>query len=104
VVDLQGCGGESFLGYSHSTQVKLRRDLLLRAVSVIYSSVEVFSYYGLENYVVFNCKFVVYSIPFYGSIFCVPLNLNSPIHTYSVLFTVFVLCFCYCKRWGSHNA
>ena len=39
------------------------------------------------------------TVPFYGSIFCVLLwyytifcvspNLNSPIHTYSVLFTVF---------------
>jgi len=38
------------------------------------------------------------------TIFYVPLNLNSPIHTHSVLFTVFVLCFCYCKRWGSRNA
>ena len=37
-------------------------------------------------------------------IFCVPLNPNSPTHTYSVLFTVFVLCLCYCKGWGSCNA
>jgi len=59
VYDLQGCGGEGCLVYSHSTQVKLKRDLLLRATSVIYPSVGVFSYYGLENYVVFNCKFVV---------------------------------------------
>jgi len=45
--------------YSRSTEVKLRRDLLLHAASVINPSVGVFSYYGLENYVVFNCKFVV---------------------------------------------
>ena len=51
---------------------------------------------------------------FYGSIFCVllrhcimfyvPLNLNSPTQTFPVLFTVFVLSFCYCKCWGSRNA
>ena len=58
--DLRGCGGENCLVYSGSTKVKLRRDLLLRAASVIYPSVGgVFSYYGLENYVVFNCTFVV---------------------------------------------
>jgi len=59
VDDLQGCGRESCLMYSRSTEVKLRRDLLLHAASVINPSVGVFSYYGLENYVVFNCKFVV---------------------------------------------
>jgi len=62
MVDLQGCGGESRFVYSLSTQVKLRRDLLLRAASVIYPSAGVFAYYGLENYVVFNCKSVVYLI------------------------------------------
>jgi len=45
--------------YSRSTQVRLRRDMLLRAASVINPSVGVFSYYGLENYVVFDCEFVV---------------------------------------------
>jgi len=44
---------------SRSTQVKLRRDLLLRAANVINPSVGAFSYYGLENYVVFSGKFVV---------------------------------------------
>jgi hypothetical protein len=61
VVDLRGCSGECCLVYSHSTQVKLRRDLLLCVASVMYPSVGVFSYYGLENYVVFNCKSVVYT-------------------------------------------
>jgi len=45
--------------YSRRTQVRLRKDLLVRAASVIIPSVGVFSYYGLENYVVFHCKFVV---------------------------------------------
>jgi len=45
--------------YSRITEVKLRRDQLLRAASVINPSVGFFSYYGLENYIVFNCKFVV---------------------------------------------
>ena len=49
VVDLWGCSGESCLGYSHSTQVKLRRDLLLNVASVMYPSVGVFSYYGLDD-------------------------------------------------------
>jgi len=62
VVDLRGCGGESCLVYSRSTQVKLRRDLLLCAASVIYPSVGVFLHYGLRSYVMFNCKFVVYLI------------------------------------------
>ena len=62
MVDLQGCSGESCLAYSHSTQVKLRRDLLLCVASFMYPSVGVFSYYGLKNYVVFNCKSVVYLI------------------------------------------
>ena len=39
--------------------LRLRSDLLLCTASVINPSVGVFSYYGLENYVVFNCKFVV---------------------------------------------
>ena len=57
VVDLRGCSGESCLVYSHSTQVKLRRDLLLCVASVTHPSVGVFSY-GLENYVVFTVKHV----------------------------------------------
>ena len=62
LVDLRGCSGESCLAYSCGTQVKLRRDLLLCVASVMYPSVGVFSYYGLENYVVFNCNSVVYLI------------------------------------------
>jgi hypothetical protein len=62
VVDLRGCSGESCLVYSHSSQVKLRRDLLLRVASVMCPSMGVFSYCGLKNYVVFNCKSVVYLI------------------------------------------
>ena len=50
-VDLWGCSRESCLAYSCSTQVKLRRDLLCVA-SVVYPSVGVFLYYGLEYYVV----------------------------------------------------
>ena len=56
---LRVCGGESCPVYSRSTQVRLRRDLLLRAASVINPSVGIFSNYGLENYVVCNCKLVV---------------------------------------------
>jgi len=45
------------------------------------------------------------TIPFYGTIFYVLLNISSPIYMYSVLCTIFfVLYFCYCKCWGSHNA
>ena len=62
VVDLRGCNRESCVAYSRSTQVKLRRDLLLCVASVMYPSVEVFSYYGLEDDVVFNSKSVVYLV------------------------------------------
>ena len=44
VVDLRGCSGEGCLVYSRSTQVKLRRDLLLCVASVMYPSVGVFLY------------------------------------------------------------
>jgi hypothetical protein len=57
VVDLWGCSRECCLAYSRSTRGKLRRDLLCVA-SVMDPSVGVFSYYGLEYYVVFNCKSV----------------------------------------------
>ena len=30
------------------------------------------------------------SIPFYGTIFCAPLNISSPIYMYSVLCTIFL--------------
>ena len=62
VVDLRGCSRESCVAYSRSTQVKLRRDLLLCVASVMYPSVGVFSYYGLEDDVAFNCKSVVYLV------------------------------------------
>ena len=61
VADLWGCSRESYLAYLRSAQVKLRRDLLLCVASVMYPSVAVFSYYGLENYIVFNCKSIVYT-------------------------------------------
>ena len=62
MVDLRGCSRESCVVYPHSTQVKLRGDLLLWVASVMYPSVGVFLYYGLEDDVLFNCKSVVYLI------------------------------------------
>ena len=62
VVDLRGCSGESCVVYPRSIQVKLRGDLLSWVASVMYPSVGVFSYYGLEDDVLFNCKSVVYLI------------------------------------------
>ena len=59
VVDFRGCVGESCVVYLLSTQVKLRMDLLLCVLSVMYPSVGVFSYYGFEDDV-FNCKSVVF--------------------------------------------
>ena len=56
VADLWGCSRESYLAYLRSAQVKLRRDLLLCVASVMYP------YYGLEYYVLFNGKSVVYWI------------------------------------------
>jgi hypothetical protein len=45
------------------------------------------------------------TIPFYSTIFCALLYKSSPIYMSSVLYTIyFVLYFCYCNRWGSHNA
>ena len=52
------CGGSLCC----STQVKLRGDLLSWVASVMYPSVGVFLYYGLEDDVLFNCKSVVYLI------------------------------------------
>ena len=49
VVDLRGCSRESCVVYPRSTQVKLRGDLLLWVASVMYPSVGVFSYYGLDD-------------------------------------------------------
>jgi uncharacterized membrane protein (DUF4010 family) len=51
VVDLRGCSRDL-----------LRRDLLLCVASVMYPSVGVFSYYGLEDDVVFSRKSVVYLV------------------------------------------
>jgi len=62
VVELRGCSGESCVVYPRSTQVKLRGDLLSWVASVMYPSVGVFLYYGLEDDVLFNCKSVVYLI------------------------------------------
>ena len=62
VVEPRGCSGKSRLAYSSSTQVQLRRNLLLRVVCARYSSVGVFLYYGFEDYIWFNCKFVVYLV------------------------------------------
>ena len=71
MVDLRGCSGESCVVYPRSTQVKhmydlwvkLRGDLLSWVASVMYPSVGVFLYYGLEDDVLFDCKSVVYLIP-----------------------------------------
>ena len=62
VVELRGCSGESGVLYPLSTQVKLRGDLLSWVASVMNPSVGLFLYYGLEDDVLFNCKFVVYLI------------------------------------------
>ena len=62
VVDLRGCSGESCLAYSCSTQVQLRRDLLLHVVCARYPPVVVFLYYGFKDCIMFNSKFVVYLV------------------------------------------
>jgi hypothetical protein len=66
VVELRGCSGENRLAYSSSTQIQLRRYLLLRVVCARYPSVGVFLYYGFEDYIRFNCKFVVYLVVWLG--------------------------------------
>ena len=62
MVDIRGCSGESCVVSPRSTQVKLRGDLLSWVASVMYPSVGVFLYYGLEDDVLFNCKSVAYLI------------------------------------------
>ena len=62
VVDLWGCSGESCVVYPRSTHIKLRGYLLSWIASVMNPSVGVFSYYGLEDDVLFNCMSVIYLI------------------------------------------
>ena len=62
VVDLRGFSRERCVVYPRSTSVKLKGDLFLWLANVIYPSVGVFSYYGFEYDVLFNCKSVIYLI------------------------------------------
>ena len=91
MVDLWGCSGESCIVYPRSTQVKLRGDLLSWVASVMYPSVGVFSYYGLEDDVSFNCKSVIYLI--------LQLSFAKNIKIfYCVHYSSFV-----CEVYGVHN-
>ena len=48
--------------YQRSTHIKLTGDLLSWIASVMYPSVGVFSYCGLEDDVMFNCRSVDYLV------------------------------------------
>ena len=64
VDDLRGCGGESCPVCSQSTQVRLRRDLLMWAAGVINPSVGVFSYYGIDNNLIIIIIIIIIIIMF----------------------------------------